>query len=184
MVAGFQLRKASNREAGDPLRRRHRRSDCPVHFALETFGDAWTLLVVRDLMFKGRTRYRDFLRAEEGIATNILADRLARLEEDGIVAREPDPARAGRGRYRLTPKGVDLLPVLLEIIDWSARHDPRTAADRGFVRRLRADKTGLAAEIRAELTAGVGGKRVPGRPRPRRSARTRPGRGRETEVPP
>ena len=126
-------------------RRRHRRSDCPVHFALEVFGDAWTLLVVRDLMFKARTTFGDFARAEERIATNILADRLARLEAAGIVKTE------GR-TYRLTPKGIDLLPIMLEIIGWSAKYDPKTAADRAFVRRLRHDRDALEVEIRSELS--------------------------------
>ena len=89
------------------MRRRHRRSDCPVHFALEVFGDPWTLLVVRDLMFKNRRTYTEFLRAEEGIATNILADRLLRLEQDGIIAKD---AAATGGGYRLTAKGIELLP--------------------------------------------------------------------------
>lgn len=131
------------------MKRRHRRSDCPVHFALEVFGDPWTLLIVRDLMFKGRTTYTEFLRGEEGIATNILADRLVRLEEDGIVVK--DPALGGSGGYGLTPKGIDLLPVLLEIIGWSAKYDPRTAAERAFVRRLRSDKVRLTEELRRDL---------------------------------
>lgn len=140
------------------MRRRRRRSDCPVHFALEVFGDPWTLLIVRDLMFKGRTTYTEFLRADEGIATNILADRLLRLEADGIIEKEV-PDGAGRsGRYRLAAKGVDLLPIMLEIIGWSAKHDPRTAADRRFVRRLRKDRDGLMAELGAELKAGQANK--------------------------
>jgi DNA-binding HxlR family transcriptional regulator len=129
------------------MRRRHRRSDCPVHFALEVFGDPWTLLIVRDLMFKDRTTYSEFLRAEEGIATNILADRLVRLEQDGIVSKDA----AASGGYRLTAKGIDLLPILLEIIAWSAQHDPRTAADRAFVRRFRTDKEAFARKLREEL---------------------------------
>jgi DNA-binding HxlR family transcriptional regulator len=133
------------------MRRRLRKSDCPVHFALEVFGDPWTLLIVRDLMFKGRATYTEFLRAEEGIATNILADRLVRLESDGIIEKE---ASGGAGRYRLAAKGIDLLPIMLEIIGWSAKYDPRTAADRRFVRRLRADKEGLMADLRAGLKAG------------------------------
>ncbi|MGH9659437.1 MAG: winged helix-turn-helix transcriptional regulator [Bryobacteraceae bacterium] len=135
------------------MKRRNRKSDCPVHFALEVFGDACTLLIIRDLMFKGRTTYTDFLRAEEGIATNVLADRLARLEENGVLGRE---ARSGRGSgsaYRLTSKGVDLLPIMLEIIGWSAKYDSKTAADRRFVRRLHRDRAGLDAEIRAALVA-------------------------------
>jgi DNA-binding HxlR family transcriptional regulator len=132
------------------MRRRHRKSDCPVHFALEVFGDPWTLLIIRDLMFKDRRTYSDFLRAEEGIATNILADRLTRLEQDGIVVN--DDARGAAG-YRLTPKGLDLLPIMLEIIGWSAKHDPRTAADPGFVRRLRADRDSFTKQLRATLKA-------------------------------
>src|SRR5467141_3246711 len=108
-----------------PMRRRQRRSDCPVHFALEVFGDAWTLLIIRDLMFKDRTSYTDFLRGGEGIATNVLADRLIRLEEDGIIRRDVVSGRAPSRRYRLTPKGMDLLPIMLEIIGWSAKYDPK-----------------------------------------------------------
>ena len=133
------------------MRRRHRRSDCPVHFALEVFGDPWTLLIIRDLMFKDRRTYTEFLRAEEGIATNVLADRLTRLEQDGIVVKDEAPAGSG---YRLTPKGIDLLPIMMEIIGWSAKHDPRTAADREFVRRLRADRDAFTKELRATLRAG------------------------------
>jgi len=121
-----------------------------VHFGLEVFGDPWSLLIIRDLMFKGRTRYTDFLNAEEGIATNVLADRLVRLEEEGIVERE-GTVRGASGKYRLTAKGLDLLPVLIEIIGWSARYDPKTAADRRFVRRLRGDRDGLEKEIRRAL---------------------------------
>jgi DNA-binding HxlR family transcriptional regulator len=132
------------------MRRRHRRSDCPVHFALEVFGDPWTLLIIRDLMFKDRRTYTEFLRAEEGIATNVLADRLTRLEQDGIIAKDGAPQGGG---YRLTPKGIDLLPIMMEIIGWSAKHDPRTAADRQFVRRLRADGDVFTNELRATLRA-------------------------------
>jgi DNA-binding HxlR family transcriptional regulator len=126
------------------MKRRRRKSDCPVHFALEVFGDAWTLLIIRDVMLKGRTSYGEFLHAEEGIATNVLADRLVRLQQDGVLER--------RGtEYRLTPKGVDLLPILLDIIAWSAKYDPKTAADRRFIRRLRQDRAGLEKELRQAL---------------------------------
>jgi DNA-binding HxlR family transcriptional regulator len=133
------------------VRRRHRKSDCPIHFALEIFGDAWTLLIIRDLMFKGRISYTDFLRAEEGIATNVLADRLVRLEQDGIIEKEVGSGRGTGSRYWLTPKGIDLLPVLLEIVGWSAKYDPKTAADPTFVRRLRSDPAGMKARIQKQL---------------------------------
>ena len=133
------------------MRTRRRRSDCPVHFGLEVFGDQWSLLILRDLMLKGRTTYSEFLRAEEGIATNVLADRLVRLEQDGIISSERDE-RTGRSvRYRLTAKGVDLLPVLLDIIAWSATYDVHTAAEPDFVQRLRADRLGLEADLRRDL---------------------------------
>jgi DNA-binding HxlR family transcriptional regulator len=135
------------------MRRRRRRSDCPIHFGLEVFGDPWTLLILRDLLLKGRTTYSDFLHAEEGIATNVLADRLTKLEDDGLVTadRSTDGGRARR--YRPTGKAVDLLPVLLEIIAWSARYDPGTAADPDFVARLRTDRAGLERDLRGQATA-------------------------------
>jgi DNA-binding HxlR family transcriptional regulator len=129
------------------MKKAQRRSDCPIYFALEVFGDAWTLLIVRDLMFKSKTTYTEFLRAGEGISTNILADRLARLEREGII-ESVQPASDG---YRLTVKGVDLLPILLEIISWSAKHDPATAAPRDFVRRVRTDRARLERELRTGL---------------------------------
>lgn len=132
------------------MRKRRRRSNCPVHFGLETFGDQWSLLIIRDLMFKDRTTYTGFLRAEEGIASNVLADRLVRLKEDGIIEPKAEPATG----YQLTSKGTDLLPVMLEIIRWSATHDPRTAADAAFVERVRTDRIGLEDEVRQTLTAG------------------------------
>ncbi len=149
------------------MRRRQRRSDCPVHFALEVFGDAWTLLIIRDLMFKGRTSYTDFLRAEEGIATNVLADRLVRLDEDGIIEKVSGSGRGSASAYRLTAKGIDLLPIMLEIIGWSATYDPKTAADQRFVRRLRRDRPTLETEIRSALVGPTtrGGADAPTGPR-------------------
>lgn len=139
------------------MRQRRRRSDCPIHFGLEIFGDPWTLLILRDLLLKGRSTYSDFLNAEERIATNVLADRLSRLEQDGLVVAErghgPTPGRARAYRYRPTPKAVDLLPVLLDIIAWSAVYDPATAADPEFVARLVRDRAGLEQELRAHATA-------------------------------
>ena len=126
--------------------RRRRRSDCPIHFALDAIGDPWALLIVRDMMFKRRASYTDFLHAEEGIATNILANRLAKLESHGIATREP-----ATGRYRLTKKGVALMPVLLELIAWGAAHDPSTAASRRFVARVRNDRKRLMSELRRAM---------------------------------
>jgi DNA-binding HxlR family transcriptional regulator len=91
-----------------------RRSDCPISYALDIFGDKWSLLVIRDLMFKGKRTYGEFLSSEEKIATNILADRLSLLECAGVITRESDPVRKSRILYTLTDKGIDLLPVQIK----------------------------------------------------------------------
>jgi DNA-binding HxlR family transcriptional regulator len=133
------------------MRRRRRRSDCPIHFGLEVFGDPWTLLILRDLLLKGRSTYSDFLHAGEGIATNVLAGRLTRLEQDGLVVADRG-ARGGRARrYRPASKAIDLLPVLLEIIAWSAAYDPATAAGPAFLARLRSDRAGLERDLRDQV---------------------------------
>ena len=127
------------------------RSHCPIAFALDIFGDKWSLLVLRDLLFMGKRCYREFLASEEGIATNILADRLRRLEVAGLMTKSRD--RKSRRQYVYTPtrKGLDLLPVLMEIVRWSARYDPKTAAPASFVRRLRNDREGLMRETLAKF---------------------------------
>ncbi len=114
----------------------HRRSECPVVFALDLFGDRWTLLIVRDLILRGFTTYSDFLQAGEGISTNILADRLRRLEDQEIVTKHDDPEHGAKYRYRLTKKGLGLIPVLVEMIRWSAHHDPSTPLSKALKRRL------------------------------------------------
>ena len=128
-----------------------RRSDCPTAFALDLFGDRWTLLIVRDLMFNGLRRFGEFRDAEERIATNVLADRLARLEECGVVAASKDPANHRSKLYRLTEKGLDLAPLMIEMIVWSAKYDPDTAAGKRFVRRAKRDRDELVREIREKV---------------------------------
>lgn len=133
------------------MKRTGRRSDCPINFALQTFGDAWSLLVIRDLMFTERRTYSDFLNAEEGMATNVLAVRLRHLQAAGLIRKRG----SGRGaQYALTHKGLDLLPAMLELIAWSAHHDRRTAAPPRFVARIRKDRTRLESELRESLRRG------------------------------
>jgi DNA-binding HxlR family transcriptional regulator len=98
-----------------------------VGIALDVFGDRWSLLIVRDMMVRGLRTFKDFLESGEGIATNVLTERLRRLESAGIVTAEREAADARRVNYRLTEKGIDLAPVLLELLSWGARHE-RTLA--------------------------------------------------------
>lgn len=123
------------------------RSGCPISFGLDIFGDKWTLLLIRDILFKGKRTYKDFFQSEEGIATNILADRLDWLEKQKILRKARDPKDHRGHVYGLTRKGIDLLPLMLEIIRWSAKYDPKTAAPTAFVRRLKTDREGLMRDI-------------------------------------
>jgi DNA-binding HxlR family transcriptional regulator len=125
-----------------------RRSTCPISSALDVLGDKWTLLVMRDLLLVGKQHYREFLASEEGIATNILADRLARLDACGLVQRTTDDPRSGKQAYRPTEKGRDLIPVLLELMSWSDQHDPGAVAQRSLVDAYRADRSGVTATVR------------------------------------
>ena len=141
---------ANLHHASNPLvRRRERRSDCPINFALQTFGDPWSLLVIRDLMFTEARNYGAFLAAGEGIATNILAARLQHLQRVGLIRR--------RGaEYGLTQKGLDLLQAMLELVAWSAKHDKRTAAPRAFVARINKDRARVLEELTERLRATYG----------------------------
>jgi DNA-binding HxlR family transcriptional regulator len=102
------------------------RSTCPISSALDLVGDKWTLLVIRDLLFVGKRRFGEFLASPEGIPTNILTDRLRRLEECGLVTKVPYVTRPPRYEYRYTEKGADLLPVLTALAGWAGRHLPGT----------------------------------------------------------
>src|SRR5882762_3168626 len=116
-----------------------RRSDCPISSALDIFGDRWSLLVIRDLLFKGKVRYGEFLDSEEHVSTNILADRLRTLQAHGLIDKQVDPDHGSKFIYSLTQKGRDLAPMLVEMILWSAEHDPTTAASEDFVAAARRD---------------------------------------------
>ena len=133
-----------------------RRSGCPISIALELLGDAWSLLIVRDLMFKGRRTFNEFLAGGEGIATNILAVRLRRLEASGIVEKHADPADRRRSLYRLTHKGICLAPVLVELVVWSATHET-TEASPEVVRQMREHRRTFLADVRRRWALQSGG---------------------------
>ena len=119
------------------------RSQCPISTALDIFGDKWTLLVIRDLLFNEKKTYGEFLNSEERIATNILSDRLSLLEMAGIVSKRKHPEHGLKIIYSLTSKGVDLIPVLVEIIVWSEKHQEVHPYAKEFVKVLNKDKPGV-----------------------------------------
>ena len=102
---------------------RNSRSDCPVNFAVEILGDKWSLLIIRDIIFWGKKTYGDFMKSDEGIATNILANRLAFLEKEGVIVRSKHAADKRSEVYDVTERGLDLIPVLIEMVAWSGKND-------------------------------------------------------------
>ncbi len=123
-----------------------RRSGCPLNASVETLGDRWSLLIIRDMMLRGFRTYKEFLESFEGIATNILADRLRKLQAYGIITTERDPSDGRRLFYLLTEKGIDLAPVLTEMVLWAARHEE--TENQALVRKMKKDKEQLLAEVR------------------------------------
>ncbi len=115
--------------------------------SLELFGDRWSLLIIRDLMVRGFRTFKEFLESGEGIATNILASRLKKLEARGIVVAKPAETDRRKLNYRLTEKGIDLAPVLLELLIWGARHE-KTAAPCALIDRMENDREKVLTEIR------------------------------------
>lgn len=125
---------------------RHR-SGCPVSISLEMFGDRWSLLIIRDLMVRGFRTFKQFQNSGEGIASNILSDRLLKLERAGIINAEGDEEDARRVNYRLTEKGIDLAPALLELLIWGARHE-KTGVPCEVIDYLARNRQQVLAETR------------------------------------
>lgn len=124
-----------------------RRSACPINIALEIFGDSWSLLIVRDMLFEGYSKFNEFLNAGEGIATNILSDRLGRLKAAGILTKQRNRDDARRTRYRLTEKGIKLAPILIELALWSARYE-QTDASPATLQAMHYHRDHFLAELR------------------------------------
>lgn len=141
-----------------------RRSTCPINASLELLGDRWSLLIVRDLLFAGLQTYKELSDGEEGIATNILADRLKSLQASGLITSERDPEDGRKVIYQLTAKGFDLAPALLELGRWAIKHEPGVRRPEPL-RLWEEDPDGLLARLRQE--------RLPSRPAPN-ATRPRP----------
>ncbi len=123
------------------------RSHCPINFAQEIFGDKWSLLIIRDFIFMRKKYYGEFLNSDEKISTNILADRLEKLETNKLIIKTVDKENNSKNIYSLTRKGVDLLPMLLEMIAWAAKYDDKTEAPAEFIKKLKEDKEALMREL-------------------------------------
>jgi len=134
-------------------------SKCPITFALDIFGDRWSLIILRDILFKEKKYYGEFLGSAEKISTNILASRLLKLESEGLISKAQDPENLSKFIYRLTQKGKDLLPLLLDMIEWSVKYNPQpgvpdsiiNGAPSNLLARLHKDREALISEILNKL---------------------------------
>lgn len=133
------------------MKKNELRSDCPINYALENVGDKWTLLVIRDLVFEGKKFYKEFLSSKEKIATNILSDRLKKLENLGIIESKRYEKQRTHKVYSLTNKGKDLIPMLVEMILWSAKHKNGLNVSPAFVKKLKKEKDEVIKSIRANV---------------------------------
>ena len=126
------------------------RSDCPISYALDFLGDKWTFLIVRDLVM-GKKFYKEFLASKEGIATNILSDRLKKLEQNGIVEKQVYEKLKTQKVYSLTEKGKDLIPIIVDLTVWSAKYKEGLAVSDYFLKRAEEDRQGLIQSINDRL---------------------------------
>jgi DNA-binding HxlR family transcriptional regulator len=128
------------------------RSDCPLNYGLEIFGDKWSLLIIRDLMFFGKRYYSEFICSREKISTNILAERLAWLEKENIIRKEKDKNHKQKLIYSLTEKGIDLLPIVIEIGLWSDHYGKDLNPQRDIIiGEAKKDKITALVDIKKRL---------------------------------
>jgi DNA-binding HxlR family transcriptional regulator len=122
-----------------------KRSDCPISCTLDVFGDKWSFLIIRDLLSAKECTYGDFLKSEEGIATNILASRLLMLEENGVIEKLEHPKSKAKVLYKLTKKGIDLLPIIIEMHLWFDKYDKIPDDKKEMIETIKKDKIGFIA---------------------------------------
>lgn len=132
--------------------RRHS-SHCPIAYMLDLIGDRWVLLIIRDIIFRQKSYFGDFANSKESIATNVLSDRLKRLEEQGIISKKQDEDNLSKYIYSLTDMGLDLLPIMVEMILFAGKYDKQTAASKDFLANLKRNKQKFINEYRKKADA-------------------------------
>lgn len=128
-----------------------RRSACPITYTIDIIGDRWAMLIVRDIILTEKFYFGDFANSEEGIATNVLANRLKRLEDQGIISKEQDKIKLSKYIYRLTDMGLDLLPIMIEMILFAGKHDKQpSAALKNFLAKIKNNKNEFIKNLRKQ----------------------------------
>jgi DNA-binding HxlR family transcriptional regulator len=126
---------------------------CPVVFSLDIFGDAWSLVILRDILLRGKSHFREFLTSEEKIASNILSARLEMLIAEGLLVKEDDPANKSAAIYRPTQKTLDLLPMLFELMRWGIKYNPNSNTSGPVMHQFMTDPESLRQKILAKFAA-------------------------------
>lgn len=130
------------------------RSGCPINLTLEMVGDSWSLLILRDIVYFGRKTYNEFLASDEGIARNILANRLMTLQANGLLTRKPHPRDGRKEIYELTEAGLELIPLLLDLAEWGAERVPQEDLPHGWLQAVREQRTTLIPRIQKTVRQG------------------------------
>lgn len=132
------------------MRKIEKRSDCPISFSLDLFGDKWAILILRDIALADKHFFKDFLEAGEGVATNVLSDRLKMLEEYGIIKSKPYERNKTMKYYSITKKGAELIPVIIELWTWGAKHDPKTTVSAQLLEERLSKKEEIITALQAK----------------------------------
>lgn len=127
------------------------RSGCPINLMLEVLGDPWSLLIIRDIAFFDKQHFRELLQSDEGISSNILADRLRKMVDEGLLTKSPDPSHKQKVIYSLTEKSIDLIPALVEIAKWGVKHRPAGEGPTRLVERVQAGGQPYIDQLMADL---------------------------------
>jgi DNA-binding HxlR family transcriptional regulator len=133
------------------MEKNKKRSDCPISCTLDILGDKWSLLIIRDMMFRQKSTYGEFLKSEEKIATNILASRLQNLEENELIEKLEHPSSKAKYLYKLTEKSIDLLPVIVEIHLWADKNFELPIEIKTLIKEVRKDKTEFIKKVTTQL---------------------------------
>ena len=136
------------------MKRADRKSDCAINYSLEVIGDAWSLLIIRDMVTHGKKTYGEFLASDEGIGTSVLARKLSHLEQQGIISRQPSATDRRKEEYVLTEKGIALAPILNELAVWGAAYDRQTGANKQAIAEYLSDRQGVIDRTQQVLRSG------------------------------
>ena len=139
-------------KADAPKTPKTHRSLCPINLTLESVGDSWSMLIIRDLMLRGHNSYQGFLRSEEKIATNILADRLLKLEQNGLISKSADPGDKRKFIYALTERGAELAPILVELALYGLKYEPMANMAKEVVLDMQKNKQVFAQRLTRNFT--------------------------------